>query len=809
MGNHLDKQDQSLLRELEKSFQSADKKIQPPVSLAPCMIVRRLEKEGGKDKPGTGWLRSGRGRKIMAAALSAVLALGGAASVWLNGRRLSDLPQEPSSRYAELFQPDLTTGKRNSYYDIYLALERIRRRQEQTGGETEAALPTGDTGLQSRLLAQRTAGLQLDQTTGESEDMLTTSETASDPSYDPPAAGTSDILMENTTQIQPPYDGDSYRPTTSVPIAASVPSATLSGPTDTRSGSLSILDPALEPADDGQADDRPAASSRPASQKKPDPTTTVGPYAICDKATADRADWKTGSLAAFQPQVPAVNEVDAVQADGSRLYILSRGVEDRRLLSIVETAGGRMKLLSSTYVDFTGDREIQMHLAGDLLIVLGDQDESLGGMAADGIVKAEFYDISDRSKPVLTRIWKQQGFMSGSRLADGTLYISTTPYYPHIPGLNEELAKNYLPRFWDSGSRKINPLHPGQVQIVEDTETASYCFVAALNPTGGGRVCAALGGGDVLYSNTDNLYIAAVRQTEDAVFSEILRFTMGYDMRYTGRGRLPGAVSDSMCMDAREGRLRVVSQIPDSKGSGLYILDEGLAIAGELEGIAPGQTVQSVRFDGDTAYLAVDGDEGAVLTIDLENPVQPVIAGSASIPGFTGMLYPVAYGRLLAVEEAEEGLRLRLFDISEPTRPSQLTCYTAAAEGTRLSSEAAYDHHAMTYLSQQQLFLMPVTAASGFSGILAVGLTGDGLRPKGLITTARRTSETLYEVEKGDWARRTVAVDEVGFAVADGAVMAFDLDGLQKGLTLRLYDSGVKIVSFSGVDGTPVLSADD
>ena len=50
-------------------------------------------------------------------------------------------------------------------------------------------------------------------------------------------------------------------------------------------------------------------------------------------------------------------------------------------------------------------------------------------------------------------------------------------------------------------------------------------------------------------------------------------------------------------------------------------------------------------------------------------------------------------------------------------------------------------------------------------------------------------------------------MDDVGFAVADGAVMAFDLATLQDGLSLRLYDSSVKIVSFSGVDRTPILSA--
>lgn len=811
MQKKLDKQDEALLQQLQERCRAADESIQPPVSLAPCMIVRRLEKEGAGDKRKMRWISGRMGRRIMAAALSAVLVVGGVTGAWFAGRRQMTGPGNLEDGYAALFQPDLSTGKRTSYYDIYLALEQIRRRQDRTDVVEEAALRAGDTGLQSCLPKQQAAGAQVDRMTTELESTLTTSEESSGPSYNPgPPAP--DSSGEDASGIEEPSDFPSYDLDASTP-----PASQASQPGSTTPGSAAFSDFHMGTAAGGQASDTPTAQSAPApsAQSAPRPSKRPGGAAsdlqspASDSATVGGEEWEITHFSTFKTQVPMVNEADVVQTDGSYLYILSHGMEDRRLLSIVQTAGGQMELLSSVLVNFTGEAEIELYVSGDQLMVLGDQEESLGGMAADGIVKAEFYDISDRARPTLTRTWKQQGFMSGSRLIDGTLYITTTPYYPYIPGINEELAKNYLPRFWDSDSGKINPLHPGQVQIVENTDTASYCFVAAVDLAGGGQVFAALGGGDVLYSNTENLYIAAVRQKEGVTFSEILRFTMGYNMRYTGRGRLPGVVSDSMSIDVQAGYLRAVTQFPDSKGSGLYVLDEGLAIVGSLENIAPGQIIQSVRFDGDTAYLAVSGEDGAVIVADLENPAKPVIAGSTSMPGFTGMLYPVDGQRMLAVEEEDAGLVLRLFDISDPGRPIQLSSYTAEAQGSRLSSEAAYDHHAVTYLPQRQLCFIPLMEESGFSGILAVSLAGNELRPKGLVTTARGANKTLYEVEQGDLARRTVIMDDVGFAVADGAVMAFDLAGLQDGLVLRLYDSSVKIVSFPGMDRTPVLSAQD
>lgn len=813
MRKDLDKQDQALCEELRRRFRAADEDIQPPVSLAPCMIVRKLEREGDAARSRRGWT-SGRlsrlvSRRAMAAVLSAALVLGGTAGVWLAGRRQTDGPVETGNAFASLFQPDLSTGKRNSYYDIYLALEQIRRRQDRTRAVDEAALQAGDSGLQSCLPVRLAAGPQIDRMTSELEDALTTSETSSEPTCQPGPPGPQEPDFSGSV----PDAGSTGSGTGSDVIGNDAspsrpPASKVSQPTAASHYSPSVSDFSLGAANGAQTDDVYAPSSGSAASKKPGGASSAPQDAASESETMGGEDWDTSELAAFRTQVPMVDEADVVQTDGSHLYILSRSAGDRRLLSIVKTEGGQMELLSSIPVGFTGEAEIELYVSGNQLIALGNQDESLGGMAADGIAKAEFYDISDRSQPVLTRIWKQQGLMSGSRLIDGTLYITTTPYYPYIPGINEELAKNYLPRFWDSGSGKINPLHPGQVQIVEDTDTASYCFVAAVDLAGGGQVLAALGGGDVLYSNAEHLYIAAVRQKEGATFSEVLRFTMGYNMRYTGRGRLPGAITDSLRMDAKDGYLRAVTQFPHSGGSGLYILDDGLAIVGSLEGIAPGQDIRSVRFEGDTAYLAVSGDEGAVLVADLEDPTRPVLSGSTSMPGFTGMLYPVEDGRMLSVEEEDARLVLRLFDVSDPGRPSQLATYTVqAADGMRLSSEAVCKHHAVTYLSQRQLCFIPLTAESGFSGILALSLAGNGLQPRGLITTARAANHTLYEVEKGDWARRTVVMDDVGFAVADGAVMAFDLATLQDGLSLRLYDSSVKIVSFSGVDRTPILSA--
>ena len=778
------------MREMRRRLDAADEILQPPVSIAPCMIVRRLEQEKRMGK------RIGRSRVIrwaavygMAAALLVLCIMGG---VLTRRPQVADPPIDMSvTAETKLFQPDLSTGQRNSYYDIYLAFEEIRRRQVEKGDATKAAAPTENSGLQAYTPERKKAEPDMD---GMQTDMAGTSPASSAPETsskaETPESDTASLLP-SAPLPGTPSDGAEVSPE-SPGIQGQEPiGAPVEQPADISVGhSAASSDAALhrQPA---------SAESRAAGSEEGDPDEKAAP--------AETIQISEG----FQAQVPSVDEADIVKTDGDYLYILSRYARQGWQLSIINIGGGNMRLSSKTYVDFQDGQDLELYVWEDKLVILGNLMQSLGGMAADGVTQAQIYDISDRQNPVCTRTFRQQGLMAGSRLVDHTLYVVTAPAYPYISHLDEELVQNYLPRIWDSEIGRIVPLHPSQVQIVRDTDCGSYCFVSAVDLTGGVKMAAALGGGDVLYCSTDTMYIAAVRQAEGHTFSEVLRFSLDDSLRYTGRGRLPGAVQDSLSMDVKNGYLRVISRDPTKQTTGLYILDEGLAIVGYTEGIGSGQEMESIRFDGDTVYLSFAGQDNAVLIIDVSNPVSPSVLNCFSLYGFKGMLYPLGEGRLLTVENDEGQITLQLFDASDPSKMRRMDSKTLQVEGQALYTEAAFSYHALAYLTDREWAFLPIAADSGFSGFLALRLDDGGIRIQELMTTAHRSSDGRYYFGNGDWARRIVAVQDTGFAIADGAVLSFSMDSLRQGALLRLYDYTTRLSDFSDVDRTLMVESKD
>lgn len=796
--------DEDFLQELRRRMDAIDETVQPPVSIAPCMIVRSLE-SGKKAKRGKN--RRLMFRWAMATGLAAVMLIAGIAGSLISQRpqTVQSPPQTGGMADAKLFQPDLSTSQRNSYYDIYLAFEEIRqRRAEKDAGQQDTAALWQDSGLHSYTPEQKRAEPEVD---GMASDIIDQAPLSSSEPSSGSGSETGNVTGESSS---PPYTSDHESDTTDLG-GATGPSYTPD--TSHEDGSTGGSEPGDLTVNSTPADAPESQNAvSEAVPSVPDPLQPSAGAAVPNGAQDGEEHESSVPQEAFQVpdtfrvQVPEVDEADIVKSDGNYLYILSRYSKEGWQLSIVSIAGGNMHITSKTNIDFGDTQELELYIDGDHLVILGNLSERLEGMAAAGLVQAQIFDISDRENPVCIRTFRQQGLMAGSRLIDHTLYIVSTPYYPYIQELDVELVKNYLPMFWDSDIGHTVALNPGQIQIVWDTDQGAYCFVAAVDLAGGVQLAATLGGGDVLYSDTENIYVAAVRQTEGRTFSEVLRFSLkNYSISYTGRGRLPGAVGDSLFMNVENGYLQILSQYPDDGGSGLYILDEGLAIAGALEGIAPGQEIQSARFDGDTVYISFAGEDSAVLVVDTADPSSPAIANCFSLPGLSGMLYPLEDGRLLSIGEADGAIALRLFDASNPRAFRVLAQKELRLSGQALQTEAAYSYHAFTYLSDEGMGFLPISTDTGFSGFLAVQLDDRDILVRELLTTAYRSSQGYYSAGSGDWARRTVVVGQTGFAVTDGAVLSFDISDMRQEATLRLYDYTIGPSGFSDMDRTLII----
>jgi uncharacterized secreted protein with C-terminal beta-propeller domain len=148
----------------------------------------------------------------------------------------------------------------------------------------------------------------------------------------------------------------------------------------------------------------------------------------------------------------------------------------------------------------------------------------------------------------------------------------------------------------------------------------------------------------------------------------------------------------------------------------VYVLTPDGRIAGALEGLAPGERIYAARLLGKTLYLVTFRQVDPLFAIDLSNPAAPRVLGFLKIPGFSEYLHPVDADRLLGVGAYEKGLKIALFDISNPAQPREVSNITA----TGLHSPVFYDHHAFAYSPKLRLAMVPAASWYGAGYVLAV-----------------------------------------------------------------------------------------
>lgn len=139
-----------------------------------------------------------------------------------------------------------------------------------------------------------------------------------------------------------------------------------------------------------------------------------------------------------------------------------------------------------------------------------------------------------------------------------------------------------------------------------------------------------------------------------------------------------------------------------------------LEVIGEITNLAPTETIHSVRFMGERAYVVTFRLVDPLFAIDLSDPTTPTVEGALKIPGFSNYLHPVGTDHLIGIgRDADEitgrlgPLQITLFnvaDLSNPHVADQLTF-----EGAQwVNSEAWIDHHAVAYFAESGVLTLPI-----------------------------------------------------------------------------------------------------
>lgn len=227
---------------------------------------------------------------------------------------------------------------------------------------------------------------------------------------------------------------------------------------------------------------------------------------------------------------------------------------------------------------------------------------------------------------------------------------------------------------------------------------------------------------------------------------------------YRANGSVPGVALNQFSFDedelgnfrlatTRSGNFTMGTSVAESY-SNLFVLSPDLKLLGSVENLAPGERIYSVRFLGKRAYLVTFKQTDPLFVIDLSNATAPKLLGELKVPGFSNYLHPYDENTLIGLGKDVQtdvygniktgGVKLSLFDVSDPSNPRELDTYVAGAAGS--DSLALYNHKAFLFSKEKNLLSIPVSLTSMlssyrryFSGALVFSIENSRFQLRGQI----------------------------------------------------------------------------
>ena len=404
-------------------------------------------------------------------------------------------------------------------------------------------------------------------------------------------------------------------------------------------------------------------------------------------------------------QVEDVDEADIVKTDGKYIYYVTKDKE----VVILSAKNGKTEKLSVIGNSGVENYIQDIYLKGDTLVTVGQFYKDDAERPDSGIV---VYDISDRRKPKAVSDFSQSGDILTSRMVGNYVYIVTNDYV--------QRGGRFVPMCGSSDS--YSPLPASDIKCVPDPKTASYIVLSAVDISSGKQSAsctkAVFGASNEIYCNDHALYSASNEWDQESgnEYTRIARAKLdGADVSFDATTRVRGQVNDQFSMDEKDGYFRIAttSRRAGMDVNNLFILDKALKETGKVTGFARNESIKAVRFMGEKAYVITYQAIDPLFVIDLADPADPRIEGEVKIDGFSTLLVPLGGGRLLGIGHATgdngyggeyaSGLKLALFDISDPSAPKVLD----SKEYEDMSSPAQSDHHALTVNTEDGYFAIP------------------------------------------------------------------------------------------------------
>lgn len=469
-------------------------------------------------------------------------------------------------------------------------------------------------------------------------------------------------------------------------------------------------------------------------------------------------------------QVENVDEADIIKNDGKYIYTASSNSENK--ISIYKPDGKKVKLMSQIEYNNVDDDENEAFIS-DIYIYnnsLIAQSYSYDENSWE-YTNIDIYSLADIKKPKKIYSFSQQGSYVSSRITNGKLLVVSNRY------ISSDLCKSdedYLPKTKINSTEKS--LSPKDICIVNDSNSESFLIVSEIDLLSKENTAvskAIAGAGTNIYCNENNLYIAnsiwddqnQARRLKDISLTlkfntEIYKIDITSGIKFTAKATVSGAVNNQFSMDEYAGNFRIATTATDEKSNDinkLYVFDSGLKKLGEVEGFAKGESIQAVRFSGNTAYIITYENTDPLFVIDLSNSQKPEIKGSVKISGFSTNLIPISSNQLLGIGYADDnatpytdGIKFALFDVSNPEKPTVLD-----SKVIHNATSEAQDNHKAILVNGKSSFVIPyedVNSENGYTFNLKAGAIAFEVKDNKINISKKYATKIL----SGDIVRSTV-----------------------------------------------------
>jgi len=430
-------------------------------------------------------------------------------------------------------------------------------------------------------------------------------------------------------------------------------------------------------------------------------------------------------------QVEGVDEGDIIKTDGDRIYKINYN----RLQVVDVLQNGAMELVldntmateneSNSYTYFS-----DLYLSDDFLIVIGqrytyftyetfngESDIYLDYMYWYGIPQTVvlLYDLDDLS---LDHEFEINGSIISSRRIDNRLYVISN-HYPVLVTEDDD------PRPVFKVDDEVVVPAISDIKYNQGMPTESFTIISTIflseEPTLEFDIFLGVSSWGIIYVSPNAIYLASYYY----VFNQLTQTYGSYGLMmsylfeadgtvtYGGSAYYQGYVLNQFAIDEYDGYLRIVTTfgwgtnainrlyvfkretIDDKRTlTSVSVLEEGLG--------KPGETVRSVRFNGEMATVVTYEQTDPLYVIDLSDPTAPTIRAGLEVTGYatyqhiwdTNLIIGIGY-------EAEgnqiSGLKLTMFDISNPDDPLVVgtPLIMSFEEYGWTYSEALYNHKAL------------------------------------------------------------------------------------------------------------------